>query len=189
MKDIIEILKDNGIEVEAEKQSEIRKSLAENYKTINEHNKKIEKLTEQVNTANDTISDLKTQLEDASKIDVEGMQKRLKEFEAAEETRKQNEAAQKENKALKARFSTLKGENKFLNEGTENWIFGEFKNALSLDENKGKSDADIYAAVTKDKNIYENPNNKFVNPPANLGNGTKTDEEMARAVMGLPTKS
>ena len=45
MKDIIEILKDNGIEVEEGKQSEIRKALAENYKTINEHNKKVEKLT------------------------------------------------------------------------------------------------------------------------------------------------
>lgn len=41
MKDIFEILRDNGIEVEAEKQQEIRKAFAENYKTINEHNKKM----------------------------------------------------------------------------------------------------------------------------------------------------
>ena len=34
MKDIIEILKDNGIEIEESKQSEVRKALAENYKTI-----------------------------------------------------------------------------------------------------------------------------------------------------------
>ena len=86
MKDIFEILKENGIEVEADKQTDIRKAFAENYKTINEHNKKVDKLTEQVNTANDTINDLKGKLEDASKVDVEGMQKRLKEFEDAEET-------------------------------------------------------------------------------------------------------
>jgi uncharacterized protein YpiB (UPF0302 family) len=67
MKDIIEILKDNGIEIEDGKQTEIRKALAENYKTINEHNKKVEKLTEQVNTANETITDLKGKLEDAKK--------------------------------------------------------------------------------------------------------------------------
>ena len=40
MRDIIDILKDNGIEVEADKQADIRKAFAENYKTINEHNKK-----------------------------------------------------------------------------------------------------------------------------------------------------
>lgn len=171
MKDIFEILKENGIEVESEKQTDIRKAFAENYKTINEHNKKVEKLTEQVNTANDTIKDLNSKLEDASKVDVKALQDRIKEFEDAEETRKQNEIALKEAEALKNRFTPLKGENKFLNEGTESWIFGEFKNALSLEENKGKSDVDIYAAIIKDKNIYENPNSKFTSPPVgNFGN-------------------
>lgn len=169
MKDIFEILKDNGIDVEAEKQADIRKAFAENYKTINEHNKRVENLTEQVNTANETITDLKGKLEDASKVDVKALQDKIKEFEDAEADRVQKENAQKETEALKARFSPLKGDNKFLNEGTESWMFSEFKNALTLEENKGKSDADIYAAITKDKNIYENPNGKFINPPADGG--------------------
>lgn len=173
MKDIFEILKDNGIEVEREKQTDIRKAFAENYKTINEHNQKIEKLTEQVNTANDTIKDLNGKLEDANKVDVKALQDRIKKFEDAEADRVKKENEQKETEALKARFSPLKGENKFLNEGTENWIFGEWKNARSLDENKGKSDADIYAAITKDKNIYESPNKRLVIPPVgNIGSGT-----------------
>lgn len=172
MKDIFEILKDNGIDVETEKQADIRKAFAENYKTINEHNKKVEKLTEQVNTANDTITDLKGKLEDANQVDVKALQDKIKEFEDAEADRVQKENAQKETEALKARFNPLKGENKFLNEGTESWMFGEFKNALNLEENKGKSDAEIFAAITKDKNIYENPNTKFVNPPVgNQGGG------------------
>lgn len=188
MKNVIEILKDNGIEVEEGKHTEILKAFAEHYKTINEHNKKVEKLTEQVNTANDTITDLKAKLEDATKVDVKALQDKIKEFEDAEEVRKQKESAAKELEALKARFSPLKGENKFLNEGTENWMFEEFKKAIALEENKGKSDSDIFAAITKDKNIYENPNSKFINPPAGGGDVIKTDEEKARAVMGLPTK-
>lgn len=188
MKDILEILKENGIEVEESKHSEIRKAVSENYKAINEHNKKVEKLTEQVNSANETITELKGKLEDAEKVDVKALQDKIKEFEDAEEVRKQKETAAKEQEALKARFSPLKGENKFLNEGTENWMFEEFKKAIVLEENKGKSDSDIFAAITKDKNIYENPNSKFVNPPAAGGNGTQTDEEKVRAVMGLPTK-
>ena len=181
MKDIFEILKDNGIDVETEKQADIRKAFAENYKTINEHNKKVEKLTEQVNTANETIIDLKGKLEDANKVDVKALQDKIKEFEDAEADRVQKENAQKENEALKARFAPLKGENRFLNEGTENWMFGEFKNALSLEENKGKSDAEIFAAITKDKNIYENPNTKFVNPP--VGKQSGKDEQRTTTLM------
>ena len=187
MKDIFEILKDNGIEVEADKQADIRKAFAENFKTVNEYNKKVEKLTEQLNSANDTITDLNTKLEDANKVDVKGLQDRIKEFEDAEETRKQNEAAAKETEALKTRFSSLKGDNKFLNEGTENWIFGEFKNALELEENKGKGDAEIYAAITKDKNIYENPN-KMVNPPAGTPGG-KADQRTATLMKAMGLKS
>lgn len=74
MKDIFEILKENGIEVEAEKQTEFRKAFAENYKTINEHNKKVEKLTEHVNTAKGTINDLKNKLEAACEVDVKALQ-------------------------------------------------------------------------------------------------------------------
>lgn len=175
MKDIFEILKDNGIEVEESKHKDIRSSLNKHYIAINEHNKKLDTLTEQVNTANETITDLKGKLEDASKVDIKALQDKIKEFEDAEADRVQKENAQKETEALKARFSPLKGDNKFLNEGTESWMFSEFKNALTLEENKGKSDADIYAAITKDKNIYENPNGKFINPPAGGGKTEKAE--------------
>lgn len=174
MRDIIEILKDNGITVPEEEQSSLRKSIAKHYKTINEHNDIINDLQGKIDTANTTITDLKTKLEDASKVDVKALQDKIKEFENAEADRVQKENAQKETDALKARFSPLKGENKFLNEGTESWMFSEFRNALSLEENKGKSDADIYAAITKDKNIYENPNGKYINP--SVGNFSNKDD-------------
>lgn len=175
MKDIFEILRDSGVEVEESKHKDIRRSLNEHYIAINEHNKKIDTLTEHVNTANDTIKDLKGKLEDASKVDVKALQDKIKEFEEAEADRVQKEKAQKETETLKARFLPLKGENKFLNEGTESWMFSEFKNALTLEENKGKSDADIYATITKDKNIYENPNNKYVNPRVGGGSDKKAE--------------
>ncbi len=184
MKDIFEILKDSGIEVEEAKQADIRKAVSENYKTVNEHNKKVDRLTEQVNTANDTITDLKTKLEDASKIDVEALQQKIKDFENAENIRKQNEAAQKENEALKLRFSPLKGQNEYLNEGTENWMFNEFKNALALEENKSKSDSEIYDAITKNKNIYLNPN-KVEIPPVGESAKSGDDDKRVREIMGL----
>lgn len=179
MKDIIDILKDSGIEVAEDKTTDLRKAVAEHYKTINEFNKKLDKLGDyekQLSTANDTITDLKGKLQNAEKVDVEALQKQIADYEQAEQTRKQDEKAAKELQTLKERFAPLKGEHKYINEYTENAMFDEFKNALSLDENKGKSDSDIYATITKDKNIYENPNQRLVIPPVRT-NGKRTDSE------------
>lgn len=173
MKDIFEILKNSGIDVPADKHAEIRKMVSENYKTINEFNDKVSKLDGQIADANTTISGLKTQLDTFKDVDVKSLQDKIKEFEDAETARKQKEKAAEELEALKNRFAPLRGDKTFLNEGTENWIFSEFKSALTLEENKGKSDQDIYDAVIKDKNIYANPN-KFEFPGVG-SKGTETD--------------
>ncbi len=131
-------------------------------------------------TANDTIKKLQ---DDGA--DVEKLRQTIADYEAKEQKRLADEKLAQEEQGYKDRFSKLYGENKFLNEGTEQWIFNEFKSAIALEENKGKSDADIYAAITKDKNIYESPN-KFANPPAHGGSNSGDDElKAARAIMGL----
>lgn len=188
MKDIFEILKYNGIEVEENKHKDIRRALNEHYIAANEHTKKIESLNDQLKTANDTITDLNTKLEDASKVDVKALQDRIKEFEDAEETRKQNEAAAKETEALKTRFSSLKGDKEFHNDYTENGAFEEFRVALSLDENKGKSDADIFTAVSENKNWFKSPNKIITQPTGNIGGGSDQRTATLMKAMGLKSK-
>ena len=188
MKDIFEILKGHDIEVPEDKIAEIKKDVSENYKTVNEFNNKVNKLDEQLTTANNTINDLNTKIKDFENVDVKGLQDTIKKYEDAETARKEAETKASALQALRDRFSPLKGDKKFLNEGTEQWMFAEFEKAIGLEENKSKSDSEIYEAITKDKNIYENPNSKYVNPPAGDGGNKKTEEEQARAVMGLPTK-
>lgn len=46
MKNIIEICKDFGIEIPADKHTEFNKAVAENYKTVAEHEKKVNRLTD-----------------------------------------------------------------------------------------------------------------------------------------------
>lgn len=189
MKDIFDILKDNGIEVADETKTDLRKAIAEHYKTVNEVNKKVEKYEERLSTAYDTITDLKGKLQNAEKVDVEALQNKIADYEQAEQKRKNDEAAAKANEALKGRFAPLKGEHKFINEYTENAMFDEFKKALDLDENKGKSDSDIYAAITKDKNIYENPNKLIIPPvgsPSNRSDNDRTTTLMK--AMGITEK-
>lgn len=175
MKDIFEILKGHDIEVPEDKVAEIKKAVSENYKTVNEFNSKVTKLDEQLTTANTTINDLNAKIKDFENVDVKGLQDTIKKYEDAETTRKEAETKANALQALKDRFSPLKGEKKYLNEGTEQWIFAEFEKAIGLEENKSKSDSEIYDAITKDKNIYENPNSKYVNPSAGGGSEQKTE--------------
>lgn len=130
----------------------------------------------ELDTANATIADLKGKLQNAEEVDVGALQQKIAEYEQAEQKRKDDEATAKANEALKSRFAPLKGEHKFINEYTENAMFEEFKKALNLEENKGKSDSDVYADIIKDKNIYENPNQRLIIPPVG-NNGKHTDSE------------
>ena len=46
MKKLLEILKENGIEIPEEKQADVKKAFFENYKSVGEYNKAVAKLTE-----------------------------------------------------------------------------------------------------------------------------------------------
>ena len=50
MKNIVEICKDFGIEIPADKLAEFNKAVAESYKTVAEFEKKVTRLTEDLNT-------------------------------------------------------------------------------------------------------------------------------------------
>lgn len=160
--------------IEADKNIKLVNLTGGKYVDVSKFDKKVEELQ----SANDTISKLNSEIEQLKEngADVQKLKDTIADYEAKEQKRLDDEKAAKELKSLKERFVPLKGEKTFFNEGTENWIFNEFKNALSLEENKGKSDAEIYETVTKDKNIYTNPNQKLETPPAGGGKQTEKAE-------------
>lgn len=188
MKNIFEILAGTGIEVPEDKKKMLTKEIAANYKTIAEFESKDGKAAE----LQKTIDELHEQINVLKKSGegVEELQRKVTAYEEAENQRKADEQAKLENDALMARFNPLKGERAFLNEGTEAWIFDKFKKALQADENKGKGDAEIYEAITKNQNIYSNPNEKLNVPPAGNGGGksSEAEDEEVRRIMGLPIK-
>ena len=63
MKNIIDICKDFGVEIPADKHAEFNKAVAENYKTIAEHEKKVNRLTDDLaaekKRADDAVETLK----------------------------------------------------------------------------------------------------------------------------------
>ncbi len=115
---------------------------------------KIQVLTEQVNDYVGQISQLKQ-----TGGDVKTLQKKINELQGLIDTRAENDRKDAEKKALQERFDAVCGTHKFVNELTRKGVFEEFCSGLKDEKNKGKGDADIYTALTKDRaDIFANEN-------------------------------
>lgn len=131
--------------------------------------------------ANGTLREYETTIADMKKS-AEGNEDFKKKFEELEQ-RIADEKAEAEKKAkaeaeeaeYSNRFKTVVGEQKWRDELTEKAVYAEFKTALQDEANKGKGDKDILAALTQDRNYWENPNQ-----PANMaGMGTNVNTNSA----------
>ena len=121
-----------------------------------------------------TIADLKKSAEgnEDFKKKFEDLEQRIADEKAEEEKKAKAEAEEAE---YSNRFKTVVGEQKWRDELTEKAVYAEFKTALQDEANKGKGDKDILAALTQDRNYWENPNQ-----PANMaGMGTNVNTNSA----------
>lgn len=194
MKDIFQILADNSIEFTEEQKASIKKAVAENYKTINEFEKKaneVKSKDDELKDRDQTIADLKSTVETLENDNkgVEELKQKIADFEQAEQARKDKAERDKALAGIRARFEPLKADKEYFNEYVENGVFDEFCKALENDANTGKSDKEIYEQITKDKDIYKNPNQRVDMPSAGAGGNKETEAiDKARAIMGLPSK-
>ena len=126
----------------------------------------IQRLKDDITAKNDTISQLKNNLDD-----VDELKAKIDAYEQEETQRKEQEKKATVEKELQDRFSNFASDKKFINELTKDGIFREFKEAISHDENKGKGDREIFDSIVKDRpNIFENPNKPA--DIAGIGKGT-----------------
>ena len=85
MKNILSILKELGIEVPKEKESDLDKALAENYKTVSDYDNQKEKLdaaNKTINANDIAMNELKKQLEEFKDVDVTALNKRISDLES-----------------------------------------------------------------------------------------------------------
>jgi len=110
--------------------------------------------------AQNTIKDLQ-----AAKGNAEALQKRIDEYEAAEQQRIEAEKAAAERAELMERMDSVLGERKFVHDRLRDIAADEFAAALKDKANRGKADKDVFDAVTQDKGYFAS-----MNPPAeNMG--------------------
>lgn len=181
-----EFLKSLGLDEEV-----IAKIQAESGKDIQAEKDKFAVLEEKLSAAQREAREYNEKLrglEDTAG-DTEALNQKIKELQEAISAREQADKEAATEADLRKRFQDAKGGADFLNDFTENGIFREFQQALSDAKNAGKSDANIYAELTRDRDgLFAN-----AHPPADIpGAGTVDtkaleDNEIRRA-MGLPIK-
>lgn len=193
MKEIMEILKDFGLEVPTEKQEDLKKAVLENYRTVAEIQKKETRITaledekktlkEQLDSANETINSFEDE-------DVEGLKTKVAEWkEKAEKAEREYKAEIEARDFASALEETLK-DVKFTSEYAKKSVMDEIKTAgLKFIDGKiiGLNDMletikakDKAAFVDEEQQNLENNKARFTNP-LNIPKGTKlTTKELMK---------
>ena len=150
MKNIIEILKEHGVEVPADKEQELLKGVAENYKTISEHQKAFTKIeTDRDNwklkaeTAEETLKKFEG-------VDLETMQTELSSWK----TKAENAEKEYNQKIYERDFEDVLGEEigkyKFSSEFAKKAVIAEIKSAgLKLKDRKILGLNDLIETIKK----------------------------------------
>ena len=122
-----------------------------------------EKLQADLDAANAALADAKSTIAnlEAAKGDADKLQKELDEYKAADEKRKADEKAAAERAELMERMDAVLGGKQFIHDRMRDIVAEDFKAALADKANRGKGDAEIFEAITRDQGYF-----KTQNPPA-----------------------
>lgn len=124
------------------------------------------KLRDDLAEAKNTITTL-----EASKGDTDALQAELDKYKQAEEQRQKAAEAAEARAKMVERFNAARGDKEFSSEYAESGVLDAFSKAIADPANTGKGDAELFAALTKDKEgVF-----KSAHPPVNMG-GIKSVE-------------
>lgn len=132
-----------------------------------------DKAREALSKANETIQGLESVKGDAAKLQEEI--ERYKQAEAERIEADKKAAAQRE---LEERFSAVCGDKKFIHDLVRRGVMEDFGKALNDRANRGKSDAEVFDALTKDQGYFASQNPPAENmPPFGEHMGAQADVE------------
>ena len=110
-----------------------------------------------IQEANKKIADMEAELGSLrdSQCEAEKMKTKIDELQKVIDERALEDERIAQEAALEKRFNSAMGTNKFLNDYTRNGIYALFSEALKAEENKGKSDREIFEMITKNtENLF-----------------------------------
>lgn len=196
MKNIEQILADAGLEVTDDQKTAISKAVTENYKTVAEFEKKVNKLEAERDSFKTQHEEAKAALAGFDGVDVEGLQKQIADAQAkvteAEEKAARQLAARDYSDAVKAQveslaFSSISAKERFIEKLTEKNLPIEGGKLLGFDDYVAAYKAADEGAIV-DKAAAGNKA-QFTQSVKTNGSTAPRDDEMTakmRAAFGLP---
>ena len=151
MQNYEKILEDLGIEIPEDKKADLKKKMSENYKTVADYNKQVEKKDEYKTS----LDEVQSKLADLEKEDVDGLKDKVATL--TQELADEKEARAKEAKQteLRDKVKDFLSDKKFVNAITEDSIRSQM--IQKLEEENGKNAEDVFKELTtKDGKPIEN---------------------------------
>ena len=132
-------------------------------KALGKQKSDVEKVQAELDEVKSALADAKSTIAnlEAAKGDTDKLQKELDEYKAADEKRKADEKAAAERAELMDRMDAVLGDKQFIHDRMRDIVAEDFKAALADKSNRGKGDAEIFEAITRDQGYF-----KTQNPPA-----------------------
>lgn len=183
MKDIRTILSEN-LELTEEQVKTIADLVNENYKTINEYNKKTERLA-QLEEQNSTLTEQVGNLEGQGE-EIEKLRSQVEEFKLAENEQKEKEAEALKRESFKVVFDAAVGNREFANDLIRDSIFNRVYETSDVSNAKEKLEE-----LTKDVNgVWKNPqqeSNKMPDPGEMSTNKTQSVDAAKKEIANFLT--
>lgn len=142
MQNYEQILAELGIEIPEDKKADLKKKMSENYKTVADYNKQVEKKDEYKTS----LDDVQSKLTDLEKEDVAGLKDKVATL--TQELADEKEARAKEAKQteLRDKVKDFLSDKKFVNVITEDSIRSQM--IQKLEEENGKNAEDVFKELT-----------------------------------------
>lgn len=157
---------------------EIKLIMAEHGKTVKTETEKVkETYQKDIDSKEETIKDLKKQIENAPKSEeMDKLKETVANYEKENAEREQKEKESQKDAILTQNINEAIGDKKFVNEYTKNSIINEVKTALKEEKNAGKSAKELFDSITKDQmGIFESSNQiKDTPSTGDVGGDAKT---------------
>lgn len=191
MKNILDICNELGIEVDSEKADKLKSMVADNYKTINEYEKKVNKLEAERDSYKEKAESAEETLKGFDGVDMDGMKKEIAEWkEKAEKAEKdfQDKLYERDftdalNEAInEVKFTSNAAKSTVMNQIKESGIKLVDGKIVGLnDVLKGIKEKDPEAFVNEEQKQADNNKAKFTTP-MNQNNGSAVTKESIMAI-------
>ena len=151
MQNYEQILAELGIEIPEEKKAELKKRHAENYKTVADYNKQVEKKDEYKTS----LDDVQTRLAELEKEDVDGLKTKITTLTQELADEKEARVQEAKHTELRDKVKDFLSDKKFVNAPTEEFIRTQM--LPKLEKENGKNSEDVFKELTtKDGKPIEN---------------------------------